>query len=106
MVVLNHGDAGLLLRNHVETLPEFLKRSESDSGFQRALRRDLEGARDVQPELWGQQRLESLLRSCGSSTPAPIMERILHEMTTFAKDQRQRDDVTLKVMNAQEECDV
>jgi len=41
-------EAGLLLRNHVETLLEFLKRSETDSGFQRTLRRDLEGAKDVQ----------------------------------------------------------
>ena len=41
-------EAGLLLRNHVETLLEFLKRSESDSGSQRALRRDLEGAKDIQ----------------------------------------------------------
>jgi DNA-binding GntR family transcriptional regulator len=48
---LNRGqvsESGLLLRNHIETLLEFLKRSESDSGFQRALRRDLEGAKDVQ----------------------------------------------------------
>lgn len=41
-------EAGLLLRNHVETFLEFLKKSESDSGLHKALRRDLEGARDVQ----------------------------------------------------------
>src|SRR5208282_6045486 len=38
----------LLLRNHVETILEFLKKSESDSGFHRAVRKDLEGAKDVQ----------------------------------------------------------
>jgi serine phosphatase RsbU (regulator of sigma subunit)/DNA-binding GntR family transcriptional regulator len=41
-------EAGLLLRNHVETLSEYIKKPESDSGFQRALRTDLEGAKDVQ----------------------------------------------------------
>jgi len=41
-------EAGLLLRNHVETFLEFLKKSESDSGFHKAIRRDLEGAKDVQ----------------------------------------------------------
>ena len=37
------GEAGLLLRNHVETILEFLKKSESDSEFYRALLNDLEG---------------------------------------------------------------
>src|SRR6516225_5992534 len=41
-------EAGLLLRNHVETFLEFLKKSESDSGFHKAIRRVLEGAKDVQ----------------------------------------------------------
>jgi len=40
-------EAGLLLRNHVETILEFLKKSESDSGFHRAIRDDLERAREV-----------------------------------------------------------
>jgi serine phosphatase RsbU (regulator of sigma subunit) len=40
--------AGLLLRNHVETFSEYIKKSNSDSGFHRALQRDLEGAKDVQ----------------------------------------------------------
>ena len=44
-----HGrEAALLIRNHVETFSEYLKKSESDSGFHRALRKDLEGAKDVQ----------------------------------------------------------
>jgi serine phosphatase RsbU (regulator of sigma subunit) len=41
-------EAGLLLRNHVETVLEFLKRSKLDSGFHRAFRSDLENAKDVQ----------------------------------------------------------
>lgn len=41
-------EAGLLLRNHVETFLELLRKSESDSGLQKAIRRDLEGAKDVQ----------------------------------------------------------
>jgi serine phosphatase RsbU (regulator of sigma subunit) len=40
--------AGLLLRSHVETLLEFLKRSESDSSVRFSMRRDLENAKDVQ----------------------------------------------------------
>ena len=40
-------EAGLLLRNHVETILEFLKKSESDSGFHRAIRDDLERAQEV-----------------------------------------------------------
>jgi len=41
-------EAGLLLRNHVETFSEFLKKSESDSGAHKAFRKELEGAKDVQ----------------------------------------------------------
>src|SRR5580692_2784192 len=42
-------EAGLLLRNHVETILEFLKRTESDStGMRSAMRLDLENAKDVQ----------------------------------------------------------
>ena len=40
--------AGLLLRNHVETLVEYLKKADSDSGIHKAIRKDLEGAKDVQ----------------------------------------------------------
>lgn len=57
-------EAGLLLRNHVETLLEFLKRSESDSGFQRALRRDLEGAKDVQEAFFPPRNLSIPCISC------------------------------------------
>jgi len=42
-------EAGLLLRNHVETMLEFLKKSDSDStGMRSAMRLDLENAKDVQ----------------------------------------------------------
>jgi serine phosphatase RsbU (regulator of sigma subunit) len=41
-------EAGLLLRNHLETFVEFLRRAESDPGFHRALTKDLENAKDVQ----------------------------------------------------------
>lgn len=41
-------EAGVLLRNHVETFLEYLKKAESDSGVHKALRKDLEGAKDVQ----------------------------------------------------------
>jgi hypothetical protein len=37
-----------LLRNHVETFVEYLKKSDSDLGLHRAFRKDLEGAKDVQ----------------------------------------------------------
>jgi serine phosphatase RsbU (regulator of sigma subunit)/DNA-binding GntR family transcriptional regulator len=48
-------EAGLLLRNHVETVLEFLKKSESDSGLHRALRKDLENAKDVQQAFFPEQ---------------------------------------------------
>lgn len=50
-------EAGLLLRNHVEAILELLKKSESDSGTHRALRRDLENAKDVQQAFFPQQSL-------------------------------------------------
>jgi serine phosphatase RsbU (regulator of sigma subunit) len=45
-------EAGLLLRNHVETMLEFLRRADSDSGVRFSIRRDLENARDVQEALF------------------------------------------------------
>jgi serine phosphatase RsbU (regulator of sigma subunit) len=48
-------EAGLLLRNHVETVLEFLKKS--DSGLHRALRNDMERAKDVQQAFFPQQSL-------------------------------------------------
>ena len=57
-------EAGLLLRNHVETIVEFLKKSESDSGFHRALRRDLEGAKDVQQAFFPPETLSIPCLAC------------------------------------------
>ena len=41
-------EASLLLRNHVETFAEYLKKADSDSGVHKAFRKDLEGAQEVQ----------------------------------------------------------
>jgi serine phosphatase RsbU (regulator of sigma subunit) len=57
-------------------------------------------------ELWGQHRLENLLRSCGGRTPQQIIDLILNQISTFANGQPQQDDVTLVVMGVQEGCDV
>ena len=50
-------EAGLLLRNHIETVLELLKKS--DSGVHRALRKDLELAKDVQQAFFPQQPFDS-----------------------------------------------
>lgn len=57
-------EAGLLLRNHVETLVEFLRKSQSDSGFHRALTNDLENAQDVQRAFFPQENLSIPGLSC------------------------------------------
>ena len=57
-------EAGLLLRNHVETFLEYLKRSESGSGVQRALRRDLEDAKEVQQAFFPRQTMSIPCLSC------------------------------------------
>ena len=49
-------------------------------------------------ELWGQERLETLLRACRDCTPAQIVERILDGMLSFGKDCSQKDDMTLVVV--------
>ena len=51
-----------------------------------------------QQELWGEQRLEALLKSCSRKTPKEIINEILEQVDTFANGQPQRDDVTLLVM--------
>jgi serine phosphatase RsbU (regulator of sigma subunit) len=40
--------AGLLLRNHVEISSEYIKKSRTDSGLQKIIDNDLQGAKDVQ----------------------------------------------------------
>jgi serine phosphatase RsbU (regulator of sigma subunit) len=57
-------EAALLLRNHVETFLEYLKKSESDSGFHKALRKDLEGAKDVQHAFFPPETLSIPCLSC------------------------------------------
>ena len=50
-------EASLLLRNHVESFAEYLKKSDSDSGVHRAFRKDLEGAKDVQQAFFPPRKL-------------------------------------------------
>lgn len=50
-------EAGLLLRNHVETFLYYLKKADSDSGTHRAVVRDLEYAKDVQKSFFPQQNV-------------------------------------------------
>jgi serine phosphatase RsbU (regulator of sigma subunit) len=57
-------------------------------------------------ELWGLEKLESLLRSCSRMAPNEIVERILAEVTDFANGEPQRDDATLVVMKVQEGCEI
>jgi serine phosphatase RsbU (regulator of sigma subunit)/DNA-binding transcriptional regulator YhcF (GntR family) len=57
-------EAGLLLRNHVETVLEYLKRSEPDSGVQRTFRRDLEAAKEVQQAFFPRQTMSIPCTSC------------------------------------------
>jgi serine phosphatase RsbU (regulator of sigma subunit) len=57
-------EASLLLRNHVETFAEYLKKSDSDSGVHKAIRKDLEGAKDVQQAFFPPQSLSIPCLSC------------------------------------------
>ena len=58
------GEAALLMRNHVETFLEHLKKSEAESGIHRAIRRDLEGAKDVQQAFFPPRGLSIPCISC------------------------------------------
>ena len=60
---------------------------------------------DRRGELWGLERLEQLLRSCGYDQPKKIMECVLDEVSRFADGQPQRDDMTLVVMKVEEGCE-
>jgi serine phosphatase RsbU (regulator of sigma subunit)/DNA-binding GntR family transcriptional regulator len=57
-------EASLLLRNHVETFAEYLKKSDSDSGLHKAFRKDLEGAKDVQQAFFPPQSFSIPCLSC------------------------------------------
>lgn len=56
-------------------------------------------------ELWGDHRLELLLRSSSFGTSVEIIDRILGEVSAFANGRPQRDDATLVVMRVQPGCD-
>jgi len=49
-------------------------------------------------ELWGRERLETLLRTCRNYTPAQIVRSIVDEVTGFGRDRSQRDDLTVMVV--------
>ena len=57
-------EAALLMRNHVETFLDYLKKSEAESGVQRAVRRDLQGAKDVQQAFFPPRSLSIPCISC------------------------------------------
>jgi serine phosphatase RsbU (regulator of sigma subunit) len=57
-------------------------------------------------ELWGLESLERLLGTCSRMAANEIVERILAEVSDFAKGEPQRDDVTLVVMKVQEGCEL
>jgi sigma-B regulation protein RsbU (phosphoserine phosphatase) len=54
-------------------------------------------------ELWGQERLETLLRTRRDHTPAQIVRRIVEEVLAFAKDCPQGDDMTLVVVGVKDQ---
>jgi sigma-B regulation protein RsbU (phosphoserine phosphatase) len=54
-------------------------------------------------ELWGQERLETLLRHCRDCAPAQIVDRILDQILAFGKDRSQKDDMTLVVAAVKDE---
>lgn len=61
-------------------------------------------ASNAQAELWGEKKLENLLKSCNRMNPQEIIDAVLGEVSVFAHGQPQRDDVTLVVMRVQDGC--
>jgi serine phosphatase RsbU (regulator of sigma subunit) len=57
-------------------------------------------------ELWGLERLTSLVQSCARMAPSEIVERILAEVSDFANGEAQHDDITLVVMKVQAGCGI
>ena len=57
-------EASLLLRNHVETFAEYLKKADSDSGVHKAFRKDLESAKDIQQAFFPPQSFSIPCLSC------------------------------------------
>jgi serine phosphatase RsbU (regulator of sigma subunit) len=60
-------------------------------------------AQTDEDELWGRQRLESLICSSRGATPQEIVQRIVSEVSDFAAGGSQTDDMTLLVMEVREE---
>jgi phosphoserine phosphatase RsbU/P len=59
-------------------------------------------AANLEGELWGQERLETLLRACRDNTPAQIVARILEQVTAFANGP-QEDDMTLVILGVKDD---
>jgi serine phosphatase RsbU (regulator of sigma subunit) len=57
-------------------------------------------------ELWGQERLETLLRACRDCAPEQVVERILNEILAFGKDRSPKDDMTLVVAAVKDETGI
>jgi serine phosphatase RsbU (regulator of sigma subunit) len=57
---------------------------------------------NIDREVWGLERLESLMRACGGYNPAQMIRRILDELMMFADGCPQRDDLTLVVVGVTE----
>ena len=62
-------------------------------------------AENPQHELWGQQSLEAVLKSCGRKSPKEVLNAILERVSSFTNGQPQRDDQTLLVMRVGAGCD-
>ena len=63
-------------------------------------------AENPEHELWGQERLETLLRACADFTPAQIVGRILDDILAFARDRSQSDDMTLVVVGVKDKAGI
>jgi serine phosphatase RsbU (regulator of sigma subunit) len=53
---------------------------------------------NIERDVWGLERLESLVRACRGKTPSEIVSRILDELRMFADGCPQRDDLTLVIV--------
>jgi phosphoserine phosphatase RsbU/P len=60
-------------------------------------------AENPEHQSWGQERLETVLRACRNCAPAQIVGRILDEVSIFAREGSQKDDVTLVVVGVKDE---
>jgi serine phosphatase RsbU (regulator of sigma subunit) len=70
----------------------------SDGKCHFVLTDEITEAQNCHGQLWREDKLESLLRSCSGTTSEQVIECILEEVSAFANGQPQRDDMTLVVM--------